>query len=142
MPARTASASFAKAGQRSKRLAHASNCPTSLVKFQAAMLLHTPRLAMRQLQAQDWPVFHRLHSEPNVLSHVADPMSDEQVWCRFDERLPLWAKETSQWLCLVMDDWVFGQLASDWAAEPTWQGPVVCRASTAAVSGRRYLAVY
>jgi len=66
--------------------------------------LHTPRLVLRQLQAQDWPLFLQLHRAPGVLDLVADPMGEAQIRQRFDERLPVWHKQSSQWLCLLISE--------------------------------------
>ncbi|MCW3479102.1 GNAT family N-acetyltransferase [Neisseriaceae bacterium JH1-16] len=64
---------------------------------------------MRQLHAQDWPLFLRLHREPGVLDHVADPMDEAQIRQRFDERLPAWHIQAPYGLCLLISEREDGQ---------------------------------
>ncbi len=54
------------------------------------MQLFTPRLAMRQLQSCDWPLFLQLHREPQVLRYCYDMPSESFVRNRFEQRLGNW----------------------------------------------------
>ena len=45
--------------------------------------LHTPRLNLRPLNAHDWELFLALHSDPENLRYVCDPLSRMQIEERF-----------------------------------------------------------
>lgn len=59
-------------------------------------------LTLRLLTEADWPLFLQLHRHEQVLQYVADPLSDEQIRQRFDERLQLWQAGDLHWLSLVV----------------------------------------
>ncbi|PHN42769.1 GNAT family N-acetyltransferase [Pseudomonas amygdali] len=64
--------------------------------------LHTERLYLRTLFASDWPLFLRLHSEPQTMQYVFGEIEEAQVRKGFDHRLPVWTPESDHWLCLVV----------------------------------------
>ena len=64
----------------------------------------TKRLAMRQITAQDWPLFLRLHTEMRVIEKCFDQPSIEDIRAKFDSRLPPWSVTSGAWLCLVITD--------------------------------------
>ncbi|KUG42038.1 Acetyltransferase [Pseudomonas savastanoi pv. fraxini] len=66
--------------------------------------LHTERLYLRTLFASDWPLFLRLHSEPQTMQYVFGKIEEAQVRKGFDHRLPVWTPESDHWLCLVVVD--------------------------------------
>ncbi|WP_248765972.1 GNAT family N-acetyltransferase [Pseudomonas protegens] len=66
--------------------------------------LHTPRLNLRPLNAHDWELFLALHSDPENLRYVCDPLSRMQIEERFTSRLPHWDRDCDHWLCLVIRD--------------------------------------
>ncbi len=66
--------------------------------------LHTPRLHLRSLSAHDWALFLTLHSDPDNLRYVCDPLSRAQIEERFTSRLPRWDLDSTHWLCLVIRD--------------------------------------
>lgn len=66
--------------------------------------LHTDRLYLRPLVETDWPLFLRLHREPDTMRHVFDELPESEVRRGFEHRLPTWTAEADHWLCLVMTD--------------------------------------
>ncbi|WP_347905648.1 GNAT family N-acetyltransferase [Pseudomonas purpurea] len=66
--------------------------------------LHTPRLLLNPLAETDWPIFLRLHQQPDVMRYVLDELSPEHIRERFDSRLPHWSLASSHWLCLTLRD--------------------------------------
>ncbi|MBQ4797902.1 GNAT family N-acetyltransferase [Pseudoalteromonas sp. MMG006] len=74
------------------------------------MQLFTPRLAMRQLNNKDWPLFLQLHREPQVLRYCYDMPSEAFVRNRFELRVGKWDTRSRDPLCLVVTDKVSGVL--------------------------------
>lgn len=68
------------------------------------MLITTPRLTMRQITEQDWPLFLRLHTEVSVIEKCFDQPSDNEIRAKFESRLPPWSVTSGAWLCLVITD--------------------------------------
>ncbi|MEE1886414.1 GNAT family N-acetyltransferase [Pseudomonas carassii] len=66
--------------------------------------LHTDRLYLRTLTEADWPLFLRLHREPDTMRHVFDELPESEVRRGFEHRLPDWSPDAEHWLCLVMTD--------------------------------------
>lgn len=66
--------------------------------------LHTARLHLSPLSAHDWELFLTLHSDPDNLRYVCDPLSPAQIEERFTSRLPRWDLDSAHWLCLVIRD--------------------------------------
>ena len=66
--------------------------------------LHTDRLYLRTLTEADWPLFLRLHREPETMRHVFDELPESEVRRGFEHRLAQWSPEAEHWLCLVMVD--------------------------------------
>lgn len=66
--------------------------------------LHTERLHLRSLNANDWELFLTLHSDPDNLRYVCDPLSRAQIEERFTSRLPHWNTNSTHWLCLLIND--------------------------------------
>jgi len=68
------------------------------------LALHTERLEFRTMVESDWPLFLRLHSEPQTMQYVFGEMAEEQIRKGFDHRLPAWSPQSEHWLCLVVVD--------------------------------------
>jgi len=66
--------------------------------------LDTPRLLMRQIIEEDWPLFCQLHQEPTVIELVFDEPPLDDIKVRFNSRLPKWTVAAEHWLCLVIID--------------------------------------
>ncbi|PBP91535.1 GNAT family N-acetyltransferase [Pseudomonas syringae] len=66
--------------------------------------LHTERLYLRTLLASDWPLFFRLHSEPETMRYVFGEIEEAQIRKGFDHRLPDWTPESDHWLWVVVTD--------------------------------------
>jgi RimJ/RimL family protein N-acetyltransferase len=71
--------------------------------------LNTERLYLRTMDAADWPLFLRLHSEPQTMQYVFGEIEEEQVRRGFNHRLPAWTPASEHWLCLVVIDRQSGQ---------------------------------
>ncbi|MBV4504334.1 GNAT family N-acetyltransferase [Pseudomonas sp. BW13M1] len=71
--------------------------------------LHTDRLYLRTLAEADWPLFLRLHREPETMRHVFDELPESEVRRGFEHRLPDWSPGAEHWLCLVMTDKASGR---------------------------------
>jgi len=68
------------------------------------LALHTERLYLRTMIEADWPLFLRLHSEPQTMQYVFGEIAEEQIRKGFDHRLPAWGPDSDHWLCLVVVD--------------------------------------
>ena len=66
------------------------------------MNIRTARLNMTPLTQQDWPLFHRLHTTPDVIAQCFDPLPDSVLQQKFQQRLVPWNKEAKHWQCLVI----------------------------------------
>jgi len=66
--------------------------------------LSTDRLDLRTMVDSDWPLFLRLHSEPQTMQYVFGEIAEEQVRQGFEHRLPAWGPQSEHWLCLVVTD--------------------------------------
>jgi RimJ/RimL family protein N-acetyltransferase len=71
--------------------------------------LHTDRLYLRTLTEADWPLFLKLHREPDTMRHVFDELPESEVRRGFEHRLPDWSPDAEHWLCLVMTDKASGR---------------------------------
>lgn len=69
-----------------------------------SICINTPRLSMRQITEQDWPLFLRLHTETQVIETCFDQPSFDDIRTKFDSRLPRWSVASGAWLCLVITD--------------------------------------
>lgn len=69
-----------------------------------SICITTRRLSMRQITAQDWPLFLRLHTEMSVIEKCFDQPSGDDIKAKFDSRLPRWSVTSGAWLCLVITD--------------------------------------
>ena len=66
--------------------------------------LLTSRLRLRQITIEDWPLFVRIHQEPDVIRYVFDEPSLNEIMAKFNILLPTWQVKARQWLCLVVSD--------------------------------------
>ncbi len=73
------------------------------------LVLTTPRLMMRQLNAADWPFYLSLQSHPAVMKFISDPRAEEDIRAGFESRLPVWQPGSQHWLCLVITHKASGQ---------------------------------
>lgn len=69
----------------------------------------SPRLAMRQIAAQDWALFYELHVNSIVIAKCFDPILPEEIEKRFEQRCKPWSFEDSDWLTLVVTNRDTGQ---------------------------------
>ncbi|MDR9750411.1 GNAT family N-acetyltransferase [Pseudomonas sp. SZMC_28357] len=72
------------------------------------LALHTERLSLRTMVEADWPLFLRLHSEPQTMQYVFGEIAEEQIRKGFEHRLPAWSPQSDHWLCLVVSDTASG----------------------------------
>lgn len=73
------------------------------------LALNTERLYLRTLVDTDWPLFLRLHREPQTMQYVFGEIGEEMIRKGFDHRLPAWTPQSDHWLCLVVIDTLSGQ---------------------------------
>ncbi|MEE4307371.1 GNAT family N-acetyltransferase [Pseudomonas alliivorans] len=66
--------------------------------------LNTERLYLRTMVEADWPLFLRLHREPQTMQYVFGDIGEEMIRRGFDHRLPAWNPQSDHWLCLVVID--------------------------------------
>lgn len=66
------------------------------------LALRTEQLYFRTLVESDWPLFLRLHTEPQTMQFVFGDIAEEQIRKGFDHRLPAWTPQSEHWLCLVV----------------------------------------
>lgn len=66
------------------------------------MYLLTERLKLTRLQANDWPLFQRVHQDPFCMHWIGDVPTDDDLQQRFNSRLSPWLKTSYHMLCLVL----------------------------------------
>jgi RimJ/RimL family protein N-acetyltransferase len=66
------------------------------------MNIRSERLVMTLLTQQDWPLFQRLHTTPDVIAQCFDEPAEPELLQKFQSRLQPWYKDASHWLCLVI----------------------------------------
>jgi len=64
--------------------------------------LTTPRLTMKSIAREDWPLFLTLHQDPAVMRFINDIEISGEIRHRFDQRLGRWDKYADFWLCMVI----------------------------------------
>ncbi|MCA2017293.1 GNAT family N-acetyltransferase [Vibrio tritonius] len=67
------------------------------------------RLAMRQVEVQDWDFFHELHVNPIVIAKCFDPMPTDEIEARFERRCQPWTTQSRDWLTLVVFEIATGE---------------------------------
>ncbi|GAD80158.1 GNAT family N-acetyltransferase [Vibrio ezurae] len=68
------------------------------------MDIQTPRLKLSLLAADDWHLFHDLHTNVEVMSLCYDVPSMKELKDKFELRTQAWTKQSTHWLCLVITD--------------------------------------
>ncbi|MCF7480636.1 GNAT family N-acetyltransferase [Vibrio sp. J1-1] len=71
--------------------------------------LTTPRTIMTPIGESDWALFHRLHTDRDIISLCFDAPNEVQLKEKFASRLPTWTTKSEHWLCLVIKDSVTKQ---------------------------------
>ncbi|MDR6983696.1 RimJ/RimL family protein N-acetyltransferase [Rheinheimera pacifica] len=66
--------------------------------------IETNRLILSPLQQQHWPLFLRLHSEPQVVTLCFDVPPQDIIRQKFAARLKPWTPDSDNWLGLVVAD--------------------------------------
>lgn len=66
------------------------------------MQLLTERLSMRKITHTDWPLFLKLHSNPDVIEYCFDRPEDALIRKKFEQRLPAWDVNSRHPLCFVV----------------------------------------
>ncbi|PKM19790.1 MAG: GNAT family N-acetyltransferase [Gammaproteobacteria bacterium HGW-Gammaproteobacteria-15] len=66
------------------------------------------RLILSPLQHQHWPLFLRLHSEPQIVALCFDVPPQDVIRQKFASRLGDWTPDSEKWLGLVVADKVSG----------------------------------
>ncbi len=67
------------------------------------MNLFSERLALRQLQESDWPLFLDIETDKEIQKHIADISEVNTLRKRFDGQLGQWDKEKEKWTTLVIE---------------------------------------
>ncbi|CAM3880027.1 MULTISPECIES: GNAT family N-acetyltransferase [Pseudoalteromonas] len=68
------------------------------------MQLNTPRLTLKLLTADDWPLFFALHNDAQVIEKCFDKPSEVQIRAKFNERLKPWQPNSNHPLCMVIHE--------------------------------------
>lgn len=58
------------------------------------------RITLNPLAEQDWPLILELSTNPRLMKHVYDPMSEQDARAHFDTRIKPWNKQSDNWLSL------------------------------------------
>ncbi|CAE6952495.1 GNAT family N-acetyltransferase [Vibrio sp. B1FLJ16] len=74
-----------------------------------SIYLTTTRTKMTPINECDWPLFQRLHTEPDIIALCFDAPDAQQLKEKFASRLPIWTPDDEQWLCLVIRDSITNQ---------------------------------
>lgn len=70
--------------------------------------IETSRLMLSPLQQQHWPLFLRLHTDPQIVALCFDVPPQEVIRQKFAARLGDWTQDSGNWLGLVVTDKVSG----------------------------------
>lgn len=70
--------------------------------------IETNRLLLCPLQQQHWPLFLRLHTDPQIVALCFDVPPEEVIRQKFIARLQQWTSASDHWLGLVVTDKVSG----------------------------------
>lgn len=57
---------------------------------------------MTPIKESDWPLFQRLHSDPEIIALCFNAPDEQQLKEKFASRLPDWGPDKEHWLCLVI----------------------------------------
>ena len=66
--------------------------------------IETNRLILSPLQQQHWPLFLRLHTDPQIVALCFDVPPEDIIRQKFTARLEPWTAESERWLGLVVTD--------------------------------------
>ena len=64
--------------------------------------IETKRLTMRQLSDEDWSLYYKLQTDPEIIDLCFDERSETDIKKGFNSRLPNWTIDSEHWLCLVI----------------------------------------
>ena len=67
-----------------------------------AINIETKRLTMRQLSDEDWSLYYKLQTDPEIIDLCFDQRSETDIKTGFYSRLPNWTIDSEHWLCLVI----------------------------------------
>ncbi|MBD1581907.1 GNAT family N-acetyltransferase [Pseudoalteromonas sp. S16_S37] len=70
-------------------------------------MIETPKLLLRKITLQDWPLFLKLHKDERVMRWVSDTLDEPSIHEKFMQRYEdtsTWHKESPCWLTLVVVD--------------------------------------
>ncbi|WP_197412237.1 GNAT family N-acetyltransferase [Rheinheimera sp. EpRS3] len=70
--------------------------------------IETNRLMLSPLQQQHWPLFLRLHTDPQIVALCFDVPPQDMIRQKFAARLKPWTPDSDNWLGLVVADKVTG----------------------------------
>lgn len=68
------------------------------------IVIESDRLIMTQIDESSWPLFLRLHQEPEVIKKCFDEPATSEIRHKFDSRLAPWSSDSQDWLCLVIKE--------------------------------------
>ncbi|WP_369790083.1 GNAT family N-acetyltransferase [Rouxiella sp. WC2420] len=85
------------------------------------IVLTTPRLEMRPIEREEWPLFLKLYQNDNVMKFIGDIETPAQIRYRFDQRLGKWDKYSDFWLCLVIRERATGEAIGLTGFFPDWR---------------------
>ena len=66
------------------------------------MNILSERLSMVPITVDDWSLFYRLHTDPDVIAWCFDEPSRAEIEEKFHSRLQPWSFSARHWLCLVI----------------------------------------
>lgn len=85
------------------------------------IVLTTPRLVMKPIEREEWPLFLTLYQNDNVMKFIGDRETPAQIRYRFDQRLGKWDKYSDFWLCLVIRERASGEAIGLTGFFPDWR---------------------
>ncbi len=64
--------------------------------------ISTPRTELKPLTQDNWDLYRRLSSDPEIIALCFDPPTEADMRQKFESRLPIWTPQSEHWLCLVI----------------------------------------
>ncbi|ELC3155048.1 GNAT family N-acetyltransferase [Vibrio harveyi] len=64
--------------------------------------ISTPRTELKPLSQDNWDLYRRLSSDPEIIALCFDPPTEADMRQKFESRLPIWTPQSEHWLCLVI----------------------------------------
>ncbi|NRD79130.1 GNAT family N-acetyltransferase [Bacillus sp. BRMEA1] len=66
--------------------------------------IFSARLTFTRLALHDWELIHSIYSNPNLMKHIRDVMSEEEIRRNFENELAPWSIDSPHWLTWIIHE--------------------------------------